>query len=313
MSPALLITGTRRSGTTLLFQALSGSTGLWCRNELHEVHRLLFSGSCSVGELSERLDGLGLGGASATLSEIASPVQLFDARMSQAAADAGKPRWCLKDPEVSHYLIDYAESMPSVKFIIIVRDPRAVARSFLERGTSCNWYSAGERWAAEVQGQLEFRQQYQNRCLLLRYEDLVKAFANELQRVCDFVGLPMEEAMIRYHERDSGIRIHEGNRNVRRPPDPSINEKWRESLSGRQLANVEAATAEVMTQLGYKPESSVPGPSALRKEMYRLHNRLVWEYRWQRASRWYGIRRRCWSFVGKTATWDLSSSHGKFR
>lgn len=260
MTPPVFITGTRRSGTTLLFQALSGSSKLWCRNELHEIHSLLFDEVEAVSKLDHRLDQAGLALPAEPASADGKPTERFSGRMGETAHRAGKVRWCLKDPEVSGYLDQYASSYPNAQFVIIVRDPWAVARSFLERGTSCSWFSAGERWGKEVAQQLHFQRDHRDRTLLIKYEDLVERFPHELQRVCEFLAIPMEESLKRYYERDSGIVIHEGNQNVMRPPDASINEKWRRSLNQRQLACVETAAGEVMRSVGYEPESQAGPP-----------------------------------------------------
>jgi len=90
---------------------------------------------------------------------------------------------------------------PDAKFIHLLRDGRDAARSLIEMGWVGNMYTAGEFW-------LKAEREWDKLCQLvpserrteLRYEDLVSDPVPTLTRVCEFVGVPYDPAMLSYPE-----------------------------------------------------------------------------------------------------------------
>ncbi|HET9034261.1 MAG TPA: sulfotransferase [Dokdonella sp.] len=119
-----------------------------------------------------------------------------------------------KEVRFHHLLPHLLESMPNMKAIGIVRDPRDVLASWanaprefdpmwsLERewrhaerknaGREENWYGF-ERWKALARSLVELEKQWPDRCLLVRYEDLVKNPRDTLGLLFDFCGLASNE------------------------------------------------------------------------------------------------------------------------
>lgn len=86
--------------------------------------------------------------------------------------------------------------MPAPRFVLMVRDGRDVAASFLKRYGSPE--SGIERWLEA--GEIILSQAGRHDVMLTRYEDLIGDPRRELERICAFSGIPFDEAMLRYHE-----------------------------------------------------------------------------------------------------------------
>lgn len=117
------------------------------------------------------------------------------------AAKFGKPRFGDKTPFHLDHMRLLERPMPEARFIHMIRDGRDVAVSIRPlwfgpnsvRGAAHWWRDGIERarvTSAGLQGYME-----------LRFEDLVLDTEPWLRRVCDFIELPWDPAMLAYHER----------------------------------------------------------------------------------------------------------------
>jgi hypothetical protein len=288
----IFLTGTQRSGTTLLHHVLDASSQIWSRNEMYEVHPLVFgNGSCrrdknrQLISLLERFLRLDLSDLYAESTQVDGATILKGA-MRIEGERRGKKRWCLKDPRLSYFLDEYTDAFPDAHFIVIVRDPRAVCRSYLSKagftvGRPANWVTAAERWEREVKTQLQFIDRHRERATLVIYEQLLQDFEVQVRYICDRVQVEVEPQMLRYFERGTEINIHDGNENIFRPPDLGLANKWRAELTEKQIRTVESITAGTMEKLGFEPSFGVRDLSLANKWLCRLHDRVVRECRWQ--------------------------------
>lgn len=99
------------------------------------------------------------------------------------------PRHVLHIPKIRRYV-------PDAKMVLMVRDGRDVAASFLKRYGELQrgldrWLDAGKIVLAEREA---------SDTMVLRYEDLVRSPEDRVREVCDFAGLPFRPEMLRYHE-----------------------------------------------------------------------------------------------------------------
>jgi hypothetical protein len=80
----------------------------------------------------------------------------------------------------------------NTKVLLLIRDGRSVTYS-LERSFGCSFFGAISRWQRGAQKISAFMLSnplyFRNNCLLIRYEDLFKAPAQELSRCFEFLGL----------------------------------------------------------------------------------------------------------------------------
>ena len=290
-TPPLFITGTQRSGTTLLHQIMSASSHVWSQNEVYPLHRPMFAApsvkhdqefAAAMHEFFE-----------ATLTLSKQPLQpkqkltYFDDAMAAKAQQSKKSRWCLKDPQNTYYLKQYANAFPAAKFLILIRDPRAVCRSYLDPrgftvGRPTNWIVAAERWKNEVAMQLDFAKDNPDKVLMVHYEALVSDLPNTLRKVCDKSDVDFENSMLTYYQREAAVSLHDGNENITRPPDASKANNWQSQLPDSAIATIETITRPIMHQLGYEASQAEKDISWGSVNYARLCHAIISEYRWQR-------------------------------
>lgn len=140
---------------------------------------------------------------------------------------------------------------PDARYIHLIRDPRDVSRSVLQKGWAGNLYQAPELWVtAERCWDALAPHLSPEQSIEVRYEDLVARPEAELARICAFIGVPYSPAMLDY---PSDARQYP-------PPDPSLALQWRTKLSPREVATVELRTGSLMERRGYPP-SGYPSPT----------------------------------------------------
>jgi hypothetical protein len=93
----------------------------------------------------------------------------------------GKAVWAEKTPENAYYIAEFTKKFPDSKIIHIVRDPRDVIMSLMNRGLSIN--HAAMNWLTAVSSVK--RIEHNNKLIEIKYEDLVNNPKNELKKICD--------------------------------------------------------------------------------------------------------------------------------
>src|SRR5262249_44051088 len=117
------------------------------------------------------------------------------------AARFGKSRWGDKTPLYSRQMPEISGLLPEARFVHLIRDGRDVALSLKKV-----WFAPGqdmrtlaEYWSNLIQQTRAFGQQCPH-YLEIRYEQLVRHPADELQRICDFLEIEYDSRMQQYHE-----------------------------------------------------------------------------------------------------------------
>ena len=164
---------------------------------------------------------------------------------------------------------------PDAKFIQLIRDGRDVCLSVL------NWdhaYKSAGRysiwaedpvtatalwWERKVRlgrqgGQRLGRELYYE----MRYEDLVSCPDDACARLCDFLGVPYDEAMLRFHEGRTRNRPGLDAKKAWLPITPGLR-NWRSQMSPEDIERFEAAAGELLDELGYPRAFPRPSPEYL--------------------------------------------------
>lgn len=281
--PFPVIVGVPRSGTTLLRFMLDAhpqlavppETGFLLDNSLRQ-------GSATPRELALRLtqlpeaapawqdfnlddahflDAAGCMPADAGLAEV---LRLF---YRLYAARRGKPRFGDKTPAYLQCMGRVAEHLPEARFIHIIRDGRDVALSWQQTWFAPDSNPVGlvERWARMIGEARE--QSYTLPYLELRYDQLLQAPEAQLRRICEFIELDFDPAMLNYHlgtparlaehqarfQRDGQLLVSREQRlnqqwRTTRPPDVSRLGVWRDELSAELQAACNKAGGELLRE-----------------------------------------------------------------
>lgn len=183
------------------------------------------------------------------------------------AARLGKPRYGDKTPVYLQHMQTIARQLPEARFIHILRDGRDVALSWRQ-----TWFAPERepellvrRWAEMIDHARA--QAHSLPYLELRYDQLIKDPHTQIRRVCEFIELDFDPAMLDYH-RGSAVRLNEHQARFRSdgqllvskeqrlrqqwrtalPPDISRLDVWRGLLSPAQQSACQNAGGSVLAE-----------------------------------------------------------------
>jgi hypothetical protein len=189
-----------------------------------------------------------------------------EALVRPALARRGKERVVLKTPDDIRFLEFLAALFPDACYVHICRDGRDVALSYVAkkgrwfprhdgRG-GVDFFTMLRRWHAWESKARRILAGGGVSSLCLRYEDLVTRPEAEVRRLCDFLGLPFEPAMLRFAEADLDYPSWEaGSSDVRASKSISADSVGRWRQAPRTPAFVYALTRHdrYLTDLGFEP------------------------------------------------------------
>jgi hypothetical protein len=287
----VFVVGVPRSGTTLLSAMLSAHPRIAISPETHfmrwaERHRDLdlsrdedletFWSDYRAGEPFSRL---GIDGEEAR-ARIDALIprgyrEVFLTLVELATERTGKPRRGEKTPAHEEWVTTLLDWFPESRVIHVLRDPRAVLAS-LRRVSWARQPLAfyAWRWAGAVDRLHALSGEPRVRAV--RYEDLVTEPARVLREICEFLGEGHDEAMVSAFA-DAGAELSRDEPwkdNVRGPVRTDRVESWRDELTERQVALIEAIAREGMDRHGYARASGPHPLVAARVAAQRLVRRI---------------------------------------
>jgi Sulfotransferase family len=281
--PYLFIVGCARSGTTLVHRIVNAHPEIAITPEMHWITRQFKSGPGLVAsELVSELTG------HKRFAQFEIPREEFEALLGAGEALPyptflnrvfglygkinNKPLVGNKTPAYVRSIPTFHALWPEAKFVHIIRDGRDVCISIL------NWKKADRivgRYASWEEDPVsttalwwerKVRKGREDGAALgpgvyqeMHYEDLVDDPERECKRLCEFLGVPYDDAMIRFHEgrervkpgrsaKSAWLRVTSGLRN------------WRTEMCTGDVERFEAAAGDLLEELGY--ERAVPNPSS---------------------------------------------------
>jgi len=290
--PYLFIVGCARSGTTLLRRIVDAHPQIGITNEMHWIsHYVNYFKNQNrlvtrelVSELAahkrfakfeiprEEFEGL-LG------SEEALPYPTF---LNRVFGLYGKIK---NKPLVGNKTSGYVRRIPTfhalwpdAKFVHLIRDGRDVCLSVL------NWNKAGRtagRYASWEEDPVsttalwwerKVRKAREDGAALgpglyheMLYEDLVDDAQRECNRLCEFLGVPYDDAMIRFAEGKTRTDLPNPRKTPKKAwlPITSGMRNWRTEMPMEDVERFEAAAGNLLEELGYERTISRLTPQAL--------------------------------------------------
>jgi hypothetical protein len=275
------VVGVERSGTTLLRLMLDSHPDLAIPFETHFLHRLAVAPSrlgaddfLAIVTASPSWPNLGVAhdALAAALAAMSTFTAAEGTRAFYRLATAGKPRWGDKTPPYLRCMPAIARLLPEARFVHLIRDGRDAALS--SRGL---WFGLGDDPRAAARAWVAQIVQARNDARLLphylevRYEDLVLDPEATLTRICGFLDLPFDAAMLDYH-RTAGARLAEVvtpfgrgdaadlspqafvaiHERTQQPPDAGRVARWRRELPAADLKRFERIAGKLLRSLGYE-------------------------------------------------------------
>jgi len=151
------------------------------------------------------------------------------------------------------------------RYLLLTRHPYGVIESFVRMrfdelfgnhsgvGDANPWLHAEKLWAAMYHNAITFLADIApERQLRVRYEDLVREPQQSMQRVCAFLSMPYDPAVVHPYERiSSDYQLGDPNLRSYSSIDPSLADAWR---SRKPPLTLSPFTREVAARLGYEAE-----------------------------------------------------------
>ncbi len=276
---AAFLLSSPRSGSTLMRVMLAGHPGLFCPPELHLLPFATMSerqealGLSYLGEGLQRalmeLDGRALASAEALVSEqVAAEQPTWE--MYRLLLEAAAPKLLLdKSPSyaVEQGTLLRAEMwFEGARYIHLARHPYAVIESFVRNrfdkligaGGVDPYALAEEVWVRSNRNLLEFgRSVGKERCLLVKYEELVSAPEIVMRRVCGFLDILFDPAVLEPYNgkrmtdgvKESSLGIGDPNFLARSRIEGGLGEAWRRIHLPNPLGE---AARQIAVELGYE-------------------------------------------------------------
>ncbi|MCZ6560540.1 MAG: sulfotransferase, partial [Gammaproteobacteria bacterium] len=204
----VFILGMPRSGTSLLEQILSGHSQIFAAGELSVIGEIAarrpawLSTSREAVDLAdlgkEYLDSLPAAARAATVVSDKMPLNFLYLGLIAAILPGARVIHCLRDPRdvaVSCYFQDFSD--PALAFSFDLQQTADYYRDY---------WRLMEYW----------RERLSLPIIEVYYENLVDDIETQTQRVLEFLGLPMEEACLSFHERKREVKTA-SHAQVRRP------------------------------------------------------------------------------------------------
>jgi hypothetical protein len=306
----IFLVGCPRSGTTLLQQMLDAHPDVaiapetffirnfWLQKEQygdleqdHNYHQLL-EAIIALPEFSE----MELNPESyreAALQQPRDYPSLFRLLLSQFAHQRGVTVVGEKTPNHLLYVPTLQQFFPSARFIHIVRDPRAVVRSWQTvpwtTGTLAGDAKVWQRYMATAR---QYPALVQSSLFTLHYEELITAPEKSLTALCHFLQLTFTPAMMTYYQQPSltvNTEREPWKLNAQKQLSQASLDRWRSELDSSGIAAIEAVAGSEMKYLGYAPITqpvklftttiSAIVQDKLRKAMNRVRSQSLWQPR----------------------------------
>lgn len=196
------------------------------------------------------------------------------------ATHHGAVRWGEKTPGNLFYVDILHDMFPDAYFIYVVRDPRAGVASMLKTDffpDDVIFNAMNREKHARVGSQLLRDVVAPNHRCAIRYEDLAMNPEECLRGICELIAENYEPGMLQYHQSaDSFMKTEAAdsfNASATQPVTTSRIDAWRDELSNRDIAVIEAICGDEMREHGYTP---VGIPLAGRDSVERLIKGAYW-------------------------------------
>jgi hypothetical protein len=180
----------------------------------------------------------------------------------------GKERWGEKTPAHIFFANEILAGFPKAQFIHIVRDGRDVTESWKHvRFGPKHVFSSASRWVETLEAGRRLRETLgPTQYLELRYEDLLADTEKVVQRVCDFLDETYTSEMLNFYRSQAKYPTDARNEaNLAKPVIVDNVEKWRQSLSPREIRIFEAVAGDKLEEYNYVRTCHKPRLSELER------------------------------------------------
>jgi hypothetical protein len=285
----IFIVGCARSGTTLLRDLLRSHPNLTFPNESHFIPAFYRGyGDPRDAREARRLAARilkhrwvarwGLRLEADSFADCRSFREVLCRLYEAWARQENKPRWGDKTPQYVTEIPLLMKLFPGARIIHIYRDGRDVALSWIPTRTDPqNIYTAAKRWKSWVSaGRRAGAALPHGTYLEVCFEQLLREPRETMQRVCEFVGEPFDERVLRPSRLE---RPGPPRRIARQQPRAaeivSTNcGKWKTGMAARDRVVFESVARGLLEALGYETEGRIRRISIAERLAWAVHQEI---------------------------------------
>jgi hypothetical protein len=167
---------------------------------------------------------------------------------------------------------------PDARFIHIIRDGRDACLSHRKQTFGYDdVLECASGWREEVLWVRRMGALLGSRYHEVRYEDLVMEPEAELRRICAFIGLEWDPAMLAYHQQVSKS-VPDEKRHIwpllDKPPQRDNLDRWKREMSSGMRVAFEKRAGPMLREMGYETYARFPNRGVL-EELKSFGGRLV--------------------------------------
>lgn len=189
---------------------------------------------------------------------------VFEQLLAEVPAQygSGDEEWiATKEVWTTEFTPAVKDALPDSKFILMVRDPRAVCASKYSREAKYPWLFLARQWrklALLTQKYATHDRQVDDDVLVVRYEDLVTTPEKTAARMCEFLDLDLDERILNPGEFTDGRGEPWIQNTSYEDEEPSFNtdsvRKWNQQLNEREISHIERLCFSEMALFNYEHE-----------------------------------------------------------
>lgn len=252
-SGPIFVVGSNGSGSTLLRLMLDSHPAIAIPEETGFLRLAMAHEWVPYWKLGDSwYSSLGL-----TEDEMYAEVAGFYSRLfASYAAEHGKTRWGDKTPFHVWHLDLALRLYPDATVIGIVRHPAAVVSSLRKRFMR-KPKVAIKHWSRSYRQLLFEAERLGDRCVLLRYEDLVRKPEDVMRALLDIIGEPWSDDVLAHHEVQAAAEST-GFTRTDRAIDTAPMTEWETALPSKLREAVIERNGPLAAALGYDPARGVP-------------------------------------------------------
>jgi hypothetical protein len=181
---------------------------------------------------------------------------VFWEMMLQAAEQRGARVVMDKSCESVQFAEQYLDLLPELRFLNVVRDPRAQVNS-INRAIIHDFDSLlnTRRWVQAHDTAIALAEHYPNQVLTVRYEDFIHTPEPVLRQMCDFLGIEYLSAMLDVGESSEASQISRRSalwENNNKPPIHANIDKFTRELGLAEIEVIETVAGSHMRRYGYE-------------------------------------------------------------
>ena len=266
--PKFFIVGCGRSGTTLLRTMLNHHRELFIPPECGFLTDfLLFDSKLSPSRRFQLMLGepeLKLWfnqGLQINKNKCANSFDLFSSIVELELKKQNKKYWGQQTPRFIRFNDLFKRQYPGLKFLFVVRDPRAVCSSFINSiGFTSYLPSIVNRWNRDNTEGVLMKKKYPDAVLVVKYEDLISEVEKSLMDIVAFLDLNFDNNMLSYHFKGNEEYPSFGKEQLKKlmeKPDISRINSWKNKLTDREICFIENSCCDLMKQFNYSPTINV--------------------------------------------------------